>query len=104
LFLFFCRERDRPVDASSKHPFLIEADSVRIAPIMDGEESSTSSAADSQTQPQESAAVEHGLESVKRKLCRLVASSLSVTVPGLDVEPMLGYLNQGLVIISVTMH
>ena len=34
-----------------------QADSVRIAPIMDGEESSTSSAADSQTQPQESAAV-----------------------------------------------
>ncbi|XP_039809505.1 arginine--tRNA ligase, cytoplasmic-like isoform X2 [Panicum virgatum] len=56
---------------------------------MDDEGASTSSASDSETQHHESAAAEHGLESVKRKLCRLVASSLSVTVPGLDVEPML---------------
>nr|TKW13549.1 hypothetical protein SEVIR_5G109100v2 [Setaria viridis] len=50
---------------------------------MGDEEASTSSPAESQTQPKESAA------SVKRKLCRLVASSLSATVPSLDVEPML---------------
>lgn len=56
---------------------------------MGDEEASTSSPAESQTQPKESAAAEHGLESVKRKLCRLVASSLSATVPSLDVEPML---------------
>ncbi|CAO2208914.1 unnamed protein product [Urochloa humidicola] len=56
---------------------------------MGDEEASTSSPPDSQTQPHELAAAECGLESVKRKLCRLVASSLSATVPGLDVEPML---------------
>jgi len=28
LFLFFCRERDRPVDPSSKISWLIEEDSV----------------------------------------------------------------------------
>ncbi|CAL4965415.1 unnamed protein product [Urochloa decumbens] len=56
---------------------------------MGDDEASTSSPPESQTQPQQLAAAEHGLESVKRKLCRLVASSLSATVPGLDVEPML---------------
>ncbi|CAO2199115.1 unnamed protein product [Urochloa humidicola] len=56
---------------------------------MGDDEASTSSPPDFQTQPQELAAAEHELESVKRKLCRLVASSLSATVPGLDVEPML---------------
>ncbi|CAO2161154.1 unnamed protein product [Urochloa humidicola] len=56
---------------------------------MGDDEASTSSPPDSQTQPQELAAAQHGLESVKQKLCRLVESSLSATVPGLDVEPML---------------
>ncbi|TVU21740.1 hypothetical protein EJB05_31397 [Eragrostis curvula] len=35
------------------------------------------------------AAAEHGVESVKRQLCRLVTSSLSATAPGVDAEPML---------------
>ncbi|KAL6847961.1 hypothetical protein ACP4OV_022089 [Aristida adscensionis] len=56
---------------------------------MGDDAASASCPADSQTQTDESTAAGHGVESVKRELCRLVASSLSATAPGLDVEPML---------------
>ncbi|WVZ72374.1 hypothetical protein U9M48_020844, partial [Paspalum notatum var. saurae] len=71
-----------------------QVDSI-LAPIMGDETASTSSPADPQTQTQDHAAAEHGVESLKRQLCRLVASSLSATGPGLDVEPMLEFSKPG---------
>ncbi|KAK3160406.1 hypothetical protein QOZ80_1BG0059050 [Eleusine coracana subsp. coracana] len=56
---------------------------------MGDDAASASCPAESQTQHQAPEAAEHVVKSVRQQLCKLIASSLSATIPGVDVEPML---------------
>ncbi|XP_044347859.1 arginine--tRNA ligase, cytoplasmic isoform X3 [Triticum aestivum] len=61
---------------------------------MGGEAASTSSS-NPHSQPQESGATQHRVESVKRHLSRLVAKSLCAVAADLDVEPMIEVSKSG---------